>query len=129
MRSHLDPTVADDWALPYWNYSDNPGRRVLPPAFRDPTLPDGRRNPLFTTLRQTAPVDINRGEPLPGAAVSLTAAMKETVFSRSVFGASPGFGGGPTKPLFHHSSSGPFGPLEGTPHGAVHNQVGGPGDS
>jgi tyrosinase len=127
VRSHLDPGVAADWALPYWNYSDDPARRVLPPAFRERTLPDGTDNPLFTTLRQSVPVDINGGDPMPGAAVSLTAAMREPLFTRSVFGAPPGFGGGRTNPLFHHSARGPFGPLEATPHGAVHNQVGGPG--
>src|SRR5262245_61082947 len=24
LRSHLSASVADDWALPYWNYSDDP---------------------------------------------------------------------------------------------------------
>jgi tyrosinase len=125
VRSHLDASVADAWALPYWNYSDNPGRRALPPAFRQPELVDGSPNPLFTSRRQSDPLDINGGEPMTAAGVSLTDAMKPDVFSRSVSGATPGFGGGRTNPLFHHSSSGPLGPLEGTPHGTVHNQVGG----
>jgi tyrosinase len=126
VRSQLTASVGGDWALPYWNYSDDPARRVLPPAFRQRTLRDGTTaNPLFTAKRQGVPIDINGGQPMLAAAVSLTNAMAPGVFSRSVFGASPGFGGGQTNPLFHHSASGPFGPLEGTPHGAVHNQVGG----
>jgi tyrosinase len=126
IRSHLDPAVADDWALPYWNYSDVPERAALPPAFRQPQRPDGTDNPLFTQLRNVSnAVDINAGNPLLPAAVSLVGAMRPQVFTRSVDGATPGFGGGRTNPLFHHGQDGPFGPLEGTPHGSVHNQVGG----
>jgi tyrosinase len=123
--SHLDASVADDWALPYWNYSDDPAHAALPPAFREPRLPDGSENPLFARQRQKRPVDINGGDQMPPAAVSLVRAMRPDFFSRSVVGAPPGFGGAPTDPLFHHTADGPFGPLEGTPHGAVHNQVGG----
>ena len=123
--SHISGPVADDWALPYWNYSDHPAHSALPPAFRQPKRPDGTDNPLFTPRRQKRPIDINGGDEMPPEAVSLVDAMKPSVFTRSVFGAPPGFGGGRTQPLFHHSSQGPFGPLEGTPHGAVHNQVGG----
>jgi len=126
IRSHLDPAVADDWALPYWNYSDVAERSALPPAFRRPQRPDGTDNPLFTQLRNISDaVDINAGNPLLPAAVSLVDAMKPAVFTRSVPGAPPGFGGGRTKPLFHHGQDGPIGPLEITPHGTVHNQVGG----
>jgi tyrosinase len=126
IRSHLDPAVAEDWALPYWNYSDDPKRSALPPAFRRPERPDGTDNPLFTQLRNVSDaVDINAGNPLLPAAVSLVGAMRPDVFTRSVPGATPGFGGGRTQPLFHHGQDGPFGPLEGTPHGSVHNQVGG----
>jgi tyrosinase len=127
IRSHLDPAVADDWALPYWNYSDVPERSALPPAFRQPQRPDGTDNPLFTQLRNVSnAVDINAGNPLLPAAVSLVAAMRPDVFTRSVRGAPPGFGGGRTNPLFHHDQEGPgSGPLEVTPHGSVHNQVGG----
>jgi tyrosinase len=127
VRSHLAAGVAEDWALPYWNYSDDPARRVLPPAFRERKLPNGHDNPLFVVERQKVPVDINRGDPMPGVAVGLTAAMAERVFSRPRIRALPGFGGGRTRPLFHHSGGGPAGPLEITPHGAVHVQVGGSG--
>jgi tyrosinase len=65
VRSHLAAGVAEDWALPYWNYSDDPARRVLPPAFRERKLPNGHDNPLFVVERQKVPVDINRGDPMP----------------------------------------------------------------
>jgi tyrosinase len=127
VRSHLSGELAAEWALPYWNYSDDDERRALPPAFRQPKMPDGSENPLFTPERQTAPIDINGGKPMAQAAVKLTDAFKPDFFARSKPGATPGFGGGPTDPLFHHGSSGPFGPLEITPHGSVHVQVGGAG--
>jgi tyrosinase len=127
VQSHLPASVAGDWALPYWNYSDVPARRVLPPAFRRPKRPDGTDNPLFTPLRRKTPFDVNAGQPLPKTAVSLTEAMKPDVFTRSGFGTTPGFGGGRTTPLFHHGATGPLGPLELTPHGDVHTQVGGRG--
>jgi tyrosinase len=128
IRSHLKPDVAEDWALPYWNYSDEDARRVLPPAFREEHLPGGTDpNPLFTKLRQHAPINIAGGEPLPFEAVDLKAALKPDVYMRNATGTVAGFGGGRTSPLFHHGPRGPFGPLEGTPHGAVHNQVGGAG--
>jgi tyrosinase len=126
LRSHMPDDVAGDWALPYWNYSDVAGRRVLPPAFREQQLPEGEGpNPLFTPRRQQAPLDINGGQPLPAAIVRLTAAMREEVFSRTTVGATAGFGGARTDPLFHHTARGPSGPLENSPHGAVHVAVGG----
>jgi tyrosinase len=125
IRSHLGG-AGDDWALPYWNYSDNPDHRKLPPAFRTETLPDGSSNALYTEDRNTAGPRVNAGEPLDGVAVSVTDAMAEQVFARSTPGTTAGFGGGRTNPLFHHSAAGPAGPLEITPHGSVHVQVGGP---
>jgi len=43
----------DDWALPYWNYSDSqdPNARKLPTAFGQARLPDGKANPLLVTRR------------------------------------------------------------------------------
>src|SRR5664279_1189325 len=44
---------ADDWALPYWNYSDtsraDAGR--IPQVFLTPTMPDGSPNPLHVAAR------------------------------------------------------------------------------
>jgi hypothetical protein len=39
------------WALPYWNYEAGDGARALPPAFREPALPDGSANPLYVAQR------------------------------------------------------------------------------
>jgi len=124
VRSHLPADVAEEWALPYWNYSDVAGRRVLPPAFRTPDWPDGPENPLFTPARATWPLDINAGDPLDPAFVALADALDPQTFSRP--NGQPGFGGGRTSPLFHHGTAGiGTGPLERLPHGAVHTAVGG----
>ena len=53
------------------------------------------------------------------------AALAERVFTRRTPGATAGFGG--SKTGFSHSGSGIAGPLEQTPHGAVHVAVGGSG--
>ncbi len=125
VRSHLDEQQAGTWALPYWNYTDSPvfGSRALPPAFRQPSLPDGDRNPLFTPQRQTFPRDVNAGEEIPAAATSIADAMAEARFSRTQVGATFGFGGRPTRRRLHGGSG--LGQLEGTPHGNIHVAVGG----
>jgi tyrosinase len=124
IRSHMSAAVAETWALPYWNYSDVAARRALPPAFRQRTLPGGRPNPLFVVQRQQRPLNVNAGARLSAAAVSTSAALAPSRFTRSSVGAPPGFGGGRTG--FHHGTSGGgAGPLEGTPHGDVHVEVGG----
>lgn len=44
----------NDWALPYWNYSDagNPKARSLRPEFFAPTIPGGGVNPLLVSTRK-----------------------------------------------------------------------------
>jgi tyrosinase len=109
----------DDWALPYWDYSD-PDRenvRRLPPAFREQRMPSGDPNPLFVSERVT---DINQGGELPARFVNTDAAMAETSF-RGVEGMS-GFGG-PVTGWSHVGAT--VGTLERTPHGGVHVGVGG----
>ena len=57
-----------DWALPFWNYSD-PSRaavRTLPPAFISRRMPDGRQNPLFVGQRSN---DSNAGRAMASAVV------------------------------------------------------------
>lgn len=114
----VDDVTKLTWALPYWNYSsDDVARRRLPQAFLDTTLPDGvTPNPLRVNGR-----NLNNGSALPATAVALTNALAPIPFAGV-----GGFAGGRTG--FSHGGEDPgsaMGPLEGTPHGAVHVQVGG----
>ena len=114
----IDDETKSTWALPYWNYSsDDAERRRLPQAFLDTTLPDGvTPNPLRVPGR-----NLNNGSALPAPAVALTNALAPVPFAGI-----GGFAGGRTG--FSHAGEDPdssMGPLEGTPHGAVHVQVGG----
>jgi tyrosinase len=114
----IDDETKRTWALPYWNYSsDDAARRRLPRAFLDMTLPDGvTPNPLRVPGR-----NLNNGSALPAPAVALTNALAPIPFAGV-----GGFAGGRTG--FSHAGEDPgssMGPLEGTPHGAVHVQVGG----
>lgn len=122
---------AGEWALPYWNYTDSSvkGSRAIPPAFRQEHLPDGKANPLFIAERKrTAQLNINRGDELEDWMVQTSEAMAEGDFSRSVTGATSGFGGARGNPLFHHDPFGTgAGVLEEAPHGLVHTEVGGKG--
>jgi tyrosinase len=86
------------FALPYWNYSRPAGRR-LPLIFRQPK--SEATNPLYTPHRA-----INGGQLIPSQATKFADALGETLFHSD------------TMPSFS-------GTLEGRPHGAVHNQVGG----
>jgi hypothetical protein len=105
----------DDWALPYWNYTDGPpGSSALPPAFRVDTLPDGTPNPLFVPNGNRQPA-VNAGAALPGIVTSTTQPLRSTSFS-------PGFGGLPTGPV-HFAN--PHGLLESQPHDNIHVVVGG----
>ncbi len=125
----VDDETKATWALPYWDY-DRDDARVLPPAFRSPTL-DGVPNPLFDAARDlgiNSPVRF-RGEPTPRLArlqpAQTTAAgwFFATPYS-SAF--DPAFGG--TETGFNHAGAPNAipGPLEITPHGSVHVFVGGP---
>jgi tyrosinase len=106
-----------DWALPYWNYSEdlatNPNARSLPPAFVGKTRPDGTQNYLSST-RGTS---LN----LPDAWVSLKA-LNIKAFAGPPGGGAPGFGG-PKDGPFHSGSIN--GALERAPHNAVHSAIGG----
>jgi tyrosinase len=104
-----------DWALPYWNYDGGGDHNTLPPAFRDPTRPDGSPNPLY--VAQRAP-GINAGGGLPASITTPAFAL-----SRPSFTGASEFGGGVT------SAGGQFwsqtGRLEQTPHNDVHVVIGG----
>jgi tyrosinase len=109
-----------DWALPYWNYSENQPSRLLPAAFRNPTLADGSRNFLFVAQRDPR---CNAGNNFADARdVALQPSLTQTVFSDNN---GVNFGGLPTisSPSSHNARG--LGQLEIVPHGLIHNAVGG----
>ncbi len=108
----------DDWALPYWDYDRGGTSNTLPPAFRNPLMPDGSENPLYVRERRRS---INAGAPLPEEITSPALALGMPTFTPLP---RPGFGGGRTRVA--HFWTEPGG-LEQTPHNDIHNAVGGPG--
>ena len=86
------------FALPYWNYS-RPAGRKLPVIFRQPA--SETTNPLYVQKRA-----VNGGQSLPAQATSFADALGEPLFFSDT---APSFSGN----------------IEGAPHGAVHNLVGG----
>jgi len=118
----IDSGGPANWALPYWNYSDPRRTNVvkLPPAFREPAMPDGTPNPLYVQQRG---VGINSGASLPAGSVSTTAALAETDFTDpDGAGIASSFGGGKSG----RNHGGPLrGSLENVPHASVHGSIGG----
>jgi len=113
----------DDWALPYWNYSDStqPNARTMPDAFDLATLPDGSDNPLRVERRfgdGTTPIELDP------SFVELTA-LQDDVFPGGDSDIPPGFGGPET--VFHHGpeSETTNGGLESLPHNVIHSVIGG----
>jgi tyrosinase len=111
-----------DWALPYWNYSDNANAnaRRLPPAFQASTMPDGTPNPLRVNARN-AGANTN-AIVADDFDVDIADCLSEPQFVAQPAGGNPGFGGAQTG--FNHSS-GIGGKLENVPHGSMHMAVGG----
>lgn len=123
LKAVVDAGGPEDWALPYWNYSDaaRPDARTLPEVFAERKLPEGGDNPLWVERRfgsGTPPIVIDE------ELVSL-AALRDTDFAGGVGDIPPGFGGPHT--LFHHGpeSETTNGSLESTPHNVLHGAVGG----
>lgn len=130
---------ADSWALPYWNYTDyrTDRRRLgLPQPLRGATLPPGvaipgvdpnpdgtTPNPLFTPERALT------GDPPPGTPATwadATDALQRPHYANQEDTAAVSFGGGVVENVgadFHNGRE--IGQLDASPHGAVHNQVGG----
>ncbi|GAA1952842.1 tyrosinase family protein [Microbacterium deminutum] len=113
----------EDWALPYWNYSDTTraDARTLPEAFAEETLPDGTDNPLRVERRYgsgTVPISIAQG-------LVSVASLDDMDFTGGVGDIPPGFGGPRT--LFHHGpeSETTNGGVESAPHNNVHGAIGG----
>jgi tyrosinase len=125
----------DDWALPYWDYSDPERRenvRRLPPAFREQQMPSGDPNPLFVSQRRTTPFNINEGDKIPPRfedQIDPTPALTTPFFSTRDMDPDPvtevlarGFGGPRTG---WNWFGGIPGLLEDLPHNWVHGFVGG----
>lgn len=109
------------WALPYWNYLGSGNQYEIPPAFTQPTLPDGKTpNPLLVSARYGPKNDGNVYIPVPPVS---SACMGNTVYTGSNAATPrPGFGGPQTG--FSHDG-GSSGNLESNPHNQVHVDVGG----
>lgn len=103
-----------DFALPYWNY-DRDGWNVLPPPFRQTTLPDGRSpNPLYLAPPRRDR-DVVGGGRVPRQLTNSTDCLLPTNFTGGLVnfgGTSPEEGGGSGAP-------------EQTPHDTMHGAVGG----
>ena len=143
VRAHIRDLdgPADEWALPYWNYTDlaaDRRRAGLPLPLRGEILPDDvdvpgvtedggvRPNPLFV------PVRFGADEPPPGASLtwaSGTSALLRPHYANQQDTRRVSFGGGviedPDNPAQWHDESVELGQLDAQPHGSVHNQVNG----
>ena len=109
---------SEDWALPYWNYSDpSPNAKKARIEFISPTLPDGTKNALADAVRSSKTGNFG----ITSSDVDLSC-LKTVPFRTGSFGAPAGFGG--PKTGFQHSG-GIIGDLERVPHGSIHMAVGG----
>ena len=126
MEAMVSKVISDlggpaDWALPYWNYSqdltENPNARLMPPAFRNQLKDDGTENFLWAPRRTVVNGDFD----LDDDVVSLDALEAED-FVGIANGIPEGFGGPQTG--FNHGG-GPNGALENIPHNIVHVRING----
>ena len=131
---------ADEWALPYWNYSDHaddPRRLGLPLPLRGATLPDGVEvpgvqalddgtfpNPLFNPTR------LGPDEPDPGDDTewaTATIALLRPHYANQEDTGFVSFGGGvledPDNAALFHDSARELGQMDAQPHGSVHVHV------
>lgn len=120
LEAHIRAAVVslggpEDWALPYWNYFGPNDEYKMPPAFAQPTLPDGTNNPLFVKARYGPQDD---GDIYITSQVTAKC-QTEPVYTNSY--------GGPRITSFWHGG-GTSGLLEANPHNLVHVDVGGDGE-
>jgi hypothetical protein len=118
-----------DFALPYWNYSDDVAARVLPGVLRARTyVPDGGGsavpNPLFELQRRTDINDLDQPTALDPDTVSYSDAFALSDFVSSTIG-NDGFGGQEVPAPVHLSFQLAHGALEHQPHDLVHDGIGG----
>jgi tyrosinase len=111
-----------DWALPYWNYSDNanPNARKLPLALTLPTMPGGADNPLREQNRLRG--NNNEIVATPNEA-DVRTALIDPRFEGPNIGGTAGFGGPQTGFMHSGGLGAPIGKLENTPHGTMHVAV------
>jgi tyrosinase len=146
VRSHVVKLGGpEDWALPYWNYSDPDTQKawILRKEFRDDVLPadptnprwDGKPNPLSRPCRQVALENCGEGDEswkqtgdleIGTDNVSLKCLQVESFFNE-VGDGDESFGGPRTR--FMHDAQTPaeqvVGQVESTPHGDIHMCVNG----
>jgi hypothetical protein len=109
----------EDWALPYWDYSKSAEQRLLPTPFRNPTLEDGSRNPLYVEARNPL---ANAGEQILDEEDVRLDALDVASFFVPSDETGTSFAG-PQTPSQHFGQLG-SGALESAPHNLVHVQVG-----
>jgi tyrosinase len=111
-----------DWALPYWNYDPTvPSALKFPTAFAAELLDDGSKNPLWVKERygRTGNGNIT----IRPTDVPVKQLWRAAEFFDEPNDVPTSFGG--TRTAFHHDAGAGAGKLEQTPHGPVHNLVGG----
>jgi hypothetical protein len=117
-----------NFALPYWNYSDQDSARVLPGVFRARTYqqtPGGPQvaNPLFEKNRRRDINDATNPTALNPDTVSYGDAFAQTQFISTDLGLD-GFGGQMASVPVHLPQQN-HGALEHSPHDLVHDGIGG----
>ena len=116
-----------NFALPYWNYSDDPSQAPMPAAFRDPA---GRSNSLYLSNPDLRSDDANGGAPMPPDVSTYAQAFADTNFDSprgrsGPDGVAPSFGGQIVPQPIHFGDI--HGGLESQPHDVVHVWIGGQG--
>jgi tyrosinase len=106
------------FALPYWNYTDNPAQGAIPAAYRTPA---NATNALYDGTRQSV---YNGGAALPPSDVTYSAGFNLTNFTTPVLG-NPSFGGRTVTAPGHFPNSAGSGKIEQSPHNNVHNDISG----
>src|SRR3954454_22217358 len=146
VRSHVVSLGGpEDWALPYWNYSDSRTQksRILRREFRDARFPpaaddprwDGKQNPLARPCRAVPLQNCGEGDEswkrtgdlgIGSDNVSLKC-LQVANFFNEIGDGDESFGG--PKTGFMHDAQSPaeqvVGQLEATPHGDIHMCVNG----
>lgn len=114
---------ADDWSLPYWNYSKPYPANSLPPPLRAATLPDGSPNALYVP-EPGRKRGVNAGSQLPPRSTSYQQAFGFVNFGPPP---RPGFGGGGSAQPVQFANPPMTGALENQPHNIIHDLIGGAG--